>query len=466
LSNDFNKTQDGSQAIGLCTHDRAKGPFKAVSLRRRGGTWELLWKKDSDRDRIGWDEFLGQVSSGTSGEVVIGFDSRAVSFHRINIPPVGPEQLDSVITMQAEALLPLPLKEMRLGWRLNDMAEGVRTCTLAAARRQGLAEFVASARNCNVSRIFLDGQAIVKVWKELFAGTDQKSVLIRIGLSKTVVVLSENGQLSHGAVLDVGQKDLSKPAGKTRDLFVHDVQNVLEMFGVSADKKVNIFILSPDIVTYQDVISHLKASGLTAKPAIPIENLLPASPAVNAGDIYDNLEAIGAAMLALDSSDGVIDLFEDLHVQSTADAESMSRKSLKRASLVALVMLVLFLVVSYMVDKATLAKLDDERISALVEQQKLREVIARQRPDMINLLTMIDQSLPEGVIIDSFEFEKTRAATLSSRAPSYEKVYEFQKTLEKQKNISDVEIQKAVSDDKKRQVTFKMAFHYGRFTRK
>jgi len=467
LSNGLNETEGNGSAIGVWAEDRTKGPFRAVMLRKQGDSWGLLWKKTSDGDAVSWEDFLGQVSSGRPAEVVVGFDSRAVVFHRIIIPPVGAEQLDAIVKMQAEALLPLPLEAMRLGRRAGEITEGGRSCTIAAARREGLEKFVLSARACNVSRIYLDVEAVVKVWREIFGGTDKKSVLIRVGLNKTIVALAEAGRLAHGAVLDVGRKDLSKPgSGQTSDLFVHDVQNILEMFGVSADEKVKVFVLSPDVVSYRDLVSHLKDSGIDAGLAVPSRSVLRKSSGIRAEDIYENLEPFGAAMMALDSDAGAIDLFDDLRVRSEPDRTSAAIKVLKRASLTALMMLILFLAVSYVVDKASLSKLNGEDMSVLVEQQKLRELIVRQRPDVIGLLTMISQSLPEGMIVDSFEFEKGRPVTLSSNGPSYEKVYEFQKALEKQKNITDVEVQKAVFDEKKKQVSFKMAFHYGRVTRK
>jgi hypothetical protein len=467
LSNEVNKAEGNGSAVGVWHEDRSKGPFRAVMLRKQGGKWELLWKKTSDGDRLDWEEFLVELSSARPSEVAVAFDSRAVGFHRINIPPVGTEQLEAIVKMQAEALLPLPLEEMRLGWRAGEITESGRTCTIAAARRAGLEEYVLSARACNVSRIYLDGEAVVKVWRELFRGTDKKSVLIRIGLNKTIVVLAEGGRLAHGAVLDVGQKDLSKLAGgQTSDLFVHDVQNVLEMFGVNAHEKVKVFVLSPDAMSHGDLVSHLKDSGIPAALAMPSGSLLSESSQVRAADIYENLEAVGAAMMALDSSGGVIELFDDLRVRSEPDGESAPIKVLKRASLLTLVMLIVFLAVSYVVDKASLAKIGSDQVTVLIEQRKLKELVARQRPDVVNLLTMISDSLPEGMIVDSFEFEKGRPVTLSSNGPNYEKVYEFQKALENQKNITDVEVQKAVFDEKKKQVSFKMALHYGRFTRK
>lgn len=466
MNNVIDKVKSGDVAIGLWARDRTKGPFRAVKLCKRSDGWELLWKKDSD-EKLRWEEFLGKISSGAHDEVVIGFDSRAVSFHRIPIPPVDKEKLEAVVKMQAEALLPLPLEHMRLSWRVGENTQDGRNCTIAATRRAGLEDFVSSARACNVSKIYLDGEAVVKTWRELFGGTDEKSVIIRIGTSKTAILLAEGGRLSHGAILDMGQRHLSETSGGgTTELFVHDVQNVLEMFGVNDLERTKVFVLSPDTESCRDLVLHLKNSAMTVELAKPSKNLLHESSEVSTADIYENLEAVGAAMLALDSDGDTIDLFDDLHVRSEPDSTSESLKVIKRASLISLVMLILFFAVSYMVDRASLAKLSTEQAGILVEQQKLRELIVRQRPDILNLLSMISRSLPEGMIVDSFEFEKGRPVTLSSHGPSYEKVYEFQKALEKQKNITDVEIQKAVFDEKKKQVSFKMAFHYGRFTRK
>jgi hypothetical protein len=465
-----------SNVIGVWTRDWRLGPFNAVMVHRRRDGWEILWKKSSSQENVDLETFLNSIVLETQSldepeeskpQLTIGFNSSSVVFHRINIPPVTDDQVERIVRIQAEALLPLPLDQMRLGWRVGDVADGRRVCTLAAARREGLEEFVTSARVCEVSKIYLDGEAIVKVWNELFGGTEKQSVLIRIGLTKTSVLLAEGGRLSHAVTLDVGEGDLSGGVeNRTRDLFVHDVQNALEMFGVLADKSVQVFVLSPDVEDYEALVLQLRASGLNALAEVPSMSMLAEPLVVEPAEVYKNLEAIGSAMLEVDSHGDEIDLFNDLQIQSQSQEKSQSLRALKRPSVVALVIVVLFLLVSYAVDKASLARLDDGRINVAVERKKLRELIGRNRPDIISLLNMIGESMPEGIILDSFEFEKGRVVSVSSNAPNYEKVYEFQKALENKKNITDVEIQKAVFDEKKNRVSFKMAFHYGKFTKK
>jgi len=381
--------------------------------------------------------------------------------------------------MQAEALGPLPVDKMRLAWRADKAVAGKRPVTIAAGKTDGLKQFVPTAQKCRASKILLDCEAVIKAWKVLFGGTDEKSVIINIGRTHTYLLLAEHGRLSHAVTLDTGLTDLSAQQNwqNAAELFVHDLRNTLELFGQDVQPDTGVIILSEDIQTHKRLISYLADAGINARPAVADPQLLKAAEDVCSKDIYQYIEAVGLAMLALDGDGSELNLFADLYTPAELAEAAQTSMSLKRPCIITAAMVVLFLLVSYTVDKAALAQLKKHLYSsgdnpnatnagALIEARKMRQVIARQRPDVLDLLTKINESGPESVMLDDFTFKKHQPVTISGHAKSFDQLYEFQKTVGDKNGITDVKIQNPSLDKKKEQVSFKMAFHYKNFTKK
>jgi len=477
-----------SSAIAISTGRNGRGPFKAVKVRRRASGYELIWKRTFDGvDATGIESFLREETRPAESErametnepVMIVAESRGVVFYRIDIPPVRDGQVDSVVKMQAEALLPLPADEMQLCWRVDKAADGKRGVTIAAGKTEGLRGYAGAARRFGASKILLDYEGMVKAWLELFGGTCDKTVVINIAESGTGVVLAENGRLSCAVTLDAGLKDLSRQSDwrGTAELFVHDLRNALELFGLSADADAKVLVLSEDAGTHKRLISYLKKAGIKASAAAPKPGAMKSSEEISPKDAIEYIGPIGAAMLALDPEADELNLFEDLYSAAGTGRASQGAGSLKRPCVITVVMVVLFVLVSYAVDKASLAQLRKHIYSAsdnpggtnaaaLIARQQMRKTVATQRPDMLDLLDKIRESSPDGVILDAITFKKRRAVTIGGSCKSYEKLYEFQKKLGEQGGIKEVRIQSSAVDKKKGKVGFKMTFHYKNFTRK
>ncbi len=93
-------------------------------------------------------------------------------------------------------------------------------------------------------------------------------------------------------------------------------------------------------------------------------------------------------------------------------------------------------------------------------------MIARQRPDILNLLTKLSQSGPSGMMLDNFTFKKHQPVSIAGTAANRDQLYEFQKKLDGQKGITDVKIANEALNAKDGKIGFKMTFHYKNFTRK
>ncbi|HIJ70486.1 MAG TPA: hypothetical protein HPP87_03885 [Planctomycetes bacterium] len=485
MNNAMGIADDMRSVIAISTGCKGQGPFKAVKLRKSARGYELLWKRTFDsNDMAEVESFLHEeVNSaqssfpGQSNEpVIIVAESKGVVFYRIDIPPVTGSRIDSVVKMQAEALLPLPVSRMQVCWRADKAAGAKRGVTIAAGKTEGLRDYVSLARSFGASKILLGYEGVVKAWRELFGGTSGKAVVINITGAGTGIILAENGRLSSAVTLDTNLKHLSEPADwcGTAELFVHDLRNGLELFGLSDDTNTEVVVLLEDIKTHKKLISYLKDAGVNAIAAASRPGLMESYEEISTEDAIEYIGPIGGAMLALDPEPNELNLFEGLY--START-GRTTGALKRPCIITVLMVILFVLVSYAIDKASLAQLrkhmysapgnpDSMNAAVLIARQQMRKTIAAQRPDMLDLLGKISESKVEGMIFDTIMFRKRQAVNISGSCKSYDQLYEFQKKLGEKSGIREVKIQSSAVGRDKGKVGFKMTFHYKNFTRK
>ena len=189
-------------------------------------------------------------------------------------------------------------------------------------------------------------------------------------------------------------------------------------------------------------------------------------------DVCEYIEVIGTAMLAIDAESDELNLFTGPKLGLDLEEKSKQPAPLKRKCIMAGVLLVLFLLVSYGITKVRLSQLDKymklsgtdgKKMTAamLIERQEMRKKIAGQRPNLLDLLTKINQSRPEGMLLDSFNYnKKEKKVTIVSTANSREQLFEFEQTLESKSGISNVTPVERSSD--KGKVNFQITFNYGK----
>lgn len=117
-------------------------------------------------------------------------------------------------------------------------------------------------------------------------------------------------------------------------------------------------------------------------------------------------------------------------------------------------------------DKAALQKLNDKELDALIEQQKTRQLIAAHRPDILEIIAILTENAPSGMLLDSFEFKQGGPVTISSYARNIEELFAFQKKLDAHKDLSAVKIVNWTPDEKQNRINFKMEFNYKQFGKK
>jgi len=466
---------------------QGESSLKAVEIRRHGLAVEVLWAKSSgDSD---WGVFasecgVGSDPAGSEGrdghkDVVAGFGSSGVVFHRLDVPATSESEAESIVRLQAESRLPLPIDQMELAWRAGYARNGEMPVIMAAARREHLEEFVENVRAVAPEQIMLDCDGIVKAWRTFFQGDDRASVIISVSSRNSHVCLSESGRLSNAVVLDMGTDDFSsvgEAGGQTEaaERFVRDMKSVLEMFGYGEPGELPVIVLSDGGDAVQAMVAALESAELNVRGAMASVAELAALSEIDAADIYEYRVPLGLGLMALEDRADELNIFEHLYTPVKEEEEKRWSHSPKLAAAIAVVMLVMLLVVSYAVDaakpgaidKRLKAALSDTDMKALMERQGLRRAIAQYRPNVLEIISLINKCGEGGIKPDSVNFKRGQLASVTGLASGNAQLYKFEEALNKEKHISSAKIQSSSVDAKAKKIRFTINFKYKNFSDK
>ena len=470
-----NKTKISS-VLAISPGANAEGPFKAIRVARTSRGFKILFNTIASGEQTTVSDFLSDVVSAhakrsVSHPTVLGMDSSAVSFYRIAIPPVKPAQAKSIIAMQAESLLPLPMERMKLGYRIDAAKDGKCPVTLAAGRADSIDRQLEMARTISAEVVILDAQAIVAAWRHLFAVRHNNSVVVHIRQKKSLVVRVESFKLCHAATIDVGFSDLCSDdtASSSAALFRQDLRNALDMFGV--DTYENVFVLSPEQNTYAALIETLNAADIRAAASVPVPEKFSPTTTLETDDIIEYIEPLGTAFTVLDDEVEHIDIVGQVCNDEKTQNKTASFEKLIHACITLVLVLAMFLAVAKAVDKANLARIPIDDVSEVIAQRKVRKLVAQKRIDLVEVMATVETALPGGMKIGNLSCERGKPMSVSSTASSIDQILQFQDNLlkelkERQTAEPMVDFTASKLDEKKKTMNFKMTFNYKEYTKK
>jgi hypothetical protein len=461
--------------------------LKGVEIRSANGSFDLIWTRSSENPD--WVQFAREcgISVGPGAPtdeadrermVVVGYNSAGAIFHRTIVPAVGQREIASIVQLQAETRLPLPADQIELTWRADPEQDGQIGVTMAVARKEILQKFTATVQSLRPTQILLDGEGVVQAWKTVFGGTDRKAVVLSMSKHSTHVCLVEDGRLSNAVVLDAGIADLVADDGtehaEATEMFTQDMRGVLELFDCAGQPELPVFVLSDGRAGHVSIVSALRLVRLNARVVLPRVHKLESEGGLGAEGLYDYRVPIGMALLALQADNDALNLFERLYSLEAKGQKTHWLHSPKVAAVMATVMLVLLVVVWFAVDVASpraiekrlKASISDIDMDQLLEKNRLIQTVARQRPDMLEILKLVNESGGRGITLNSILFKKGQPVSVSGQANSNDDLSRFEKSLQENKSIGEVNPPTANVDSKSRKITFTITFHYKGFTKK
>ncbi len=470
-------------AIGIAQQGRT---IRAIKVQLVAGRYEIVHLDSAEME----NKLLGASAAKLCDlheqtkrterceKIATGFDSEPVLFQRLCIPSTDRSELEKITKLQAEAQMPLPAEQMQTAWRLDGKSSNYSCVTVAAARRDNIQRFVDSLRPVQPDIILLDSEAIVRAWQGLFGGHNREAVIMSIGMYSTKLCKAENGLLIDSATIDIGTKDFGVAVDSEQyellsDRFVQDLQSLLGSFGVE-EKSLAVNVLSDGGELAGHITQRLNAAGIEAVQALPDPDALVFRLTSNRSSeqiIYEYRICLGLAMIALDSGYQPLDIFGDLYKLPLQASALRPWNNLKAACAAAVVAVLALLLSWYLADIATLRSIEKSLNETFAEQglhqslaaSQLFRNIAQNRPDILELLSLVNPEKASGITLDSFEFTRHKPVTLKGQADNSDKLYEFQNLLRQQKGLSAVNIQNT-SPGEKGKVKFTVTTHYRKFT--
>jgi Tfp pilus assembly protein PilN len=445
----------------------ARNSGQAVLLRQGGGEIEYLgYEMISGTGRLtDWARRLGGLSPDAQAKVLVqtGLDSSQVGFYVFDVPSVAGPQLTSIVRTQAEGVLPLPVSAMRLAWRV-DPAQPANRCVLAAVRSEVYEQAKVRASGGDGGSVVPDAVGLIACWHACFESSRHRAVVLTIGAGQAVAVLTEQGRILNAVRVDV---DPDAPAR----LLVGDLLQSLASLG-SDMQNTEIFLLSGGSNRFPQLSEELKKEGfhvhLSGLDREKIRRIEKADPGV----METCPEAFGLALLGLDGRTADFDFTVERAQPSLTVRQQMLSAPVLRGVLWILLAAVVCVIGLYWKQKTELRTLE-QRLSAAEEgktaQQLLammdyRQQVAQARPDILELLDILRQVQPEGLLLDQFTFERGKPVELRGIADSYEQAYEFQKNLQQRSEIRQVQLLEPTFDEKTKKVNFRIRFMYRTFS--
>jgi hypothetical protein len=490
------KSIDSKKGHTVIAIANEEGKYQAVCLSRKKGYVQLIWTKSSDSDGEDWASFAAkcgidvtqrQGKESTDGTMLVtGFNCAGMVFYRLKIPVVKSEEMERIVRLQTESRLPIAGDQLEISYRTGDIQNGQTCVTVAAARRDNLQRFIQNVQSIRPEKIILDCEAIAKTWSKLFATDQKQAVLISIGQRSSQICLIESGKMTNASRFDTGIMDFSDKAGSkegnvSTERFVQDIRGTIELFGLSSPAQIPLYFLSygdgsegdtnSNTALIKEIVQRLISTGLDAKISDfrqPLSKYQLASE--DWASVYEHRVPVGLALIALEA-DKDLDIFGRLYHPAGHDEKKHWLYSLKTASIVTAMMVILTILSFYFLDALNLKYLDRLETKGkinfdnIVEKQKLMTTIAAYRPDILELLSSLSSVEANGIMLNGLDFKRGQTIKIKGTTFNNDSLYKFQENVGKLKDFKDVKISSSSQDEKTRKIEFTISFHYKNFTK-
>ena len=177
--------------------------------------------------------------------------------------------------------------------------------------------------------------------------------------------------------------------------------------------------------------------------------------------------------MALEPGSNELNIFKNLYTPVQKVVRKRWLYSMKVTCAIAAVMLVLLAIVSYAVDitgpksieKRLNSAISDVDMDLLVKRHQMIRTIARERPDLLELLKIVSESGERGIKLTSLNFKKGQPVSVSGEVSSNDQLSRYEKKLQETKGIDNVNYTANVNT-KSKKITFTMTFQYKNFGKK
>lgn len=440
--------------------------YRACVIQTDGSDVSICRAYASAAEGTDWQAFITTIRQDYPDrrlQAVLGFDDGCVGFYQFEVPAVADKQMAAVVAAQAEIHLPLPIEQMQFDWHIIDRREAKATVSVAAARRVMLSRIINQAQQADVETIALDSEAVLNAIQLLCDDLKPDFNLLHQSPAGVKLLFVRNGQLAKAVTFNCDMSpEADEQAGRI-SLLCLDIQNVIAEFTTPDTEPERLFIDGSG--TFVESIEP----GLTAKGIEP-GRLEMHFPRICSGpDCQPDILCLGLALMARDGQPHY-HLFNGLYQKQTVESGPKRAPHNKLLAAAVCLLCVLFIAVSYGVDKYRLAEYEKQMntpaFTRLLEIHRLRSAIARQRIAIPEIIEKINHSLPDGLTVQSLDVRRFRKIVVRAGCSDPKLMYEFAEAMGKCSGVENVRITNQDFNEKEKLTVFALTFDYKHFTDK
>lgn len=415
-----------------------------------------------------WAGRLPSASGGGKEEsapvsLVVGLNSSQVGFYVFEVPSVQEPQLTAIVHTQAESCLPLSVNAMRMAWRV-DPDQPADRCVLAAVRNEVYQQTLSQLPDTQTLSMAPDAVGLIACWHECYQSSRQKTVVLYFTEEEAMAVLTESGRILNAVRVDMDPQ-------QTRRLLIGDLLQALH--SLSPDiRQTDLFLMETGSDPHAGLLEELEKEGFHVHRSALDRDKLGRLGRPDPKAIEICPEAFGLALLGLAARPVDFDFTRrQAEPEPTVRGQLLSVPVLRTVLSIAAAVIITAIGL-YWKDKVQLNTLQRQLTQAeqgqtaqrLLQEIGYRRQVAQVRPDMLELLDILRQVLPEEIILDQFLFERGRPVELRAVASGFEQAYEFQKKLQSRSEIRQVQLVEPTLDERTRKVNFTIRFMYRNFS--
>ncbi|MBP8604623.1 MAG: PilN domain-containing protein [Phycisphaerae bacterium] len=440
----------------------AEGTAFVVIMQQQAGGIKMLDKQQMSLSE-GMERLcrrVRQMADGQDLRLIIGMDCAQVRFLQVTLPAVEPEAVSELLAMQIESRLPIPSSQVSWVWSSQSRLDGLH-CSIAAVKKDFLAKSAPSLDGDMICTLEAVGLAVL--WRRVFGDQSGRQMLLWKRPKDFLLTAVEGGRLMHACVIDAESAD----GQALPDYCVQDLLDVLDSLGSGREDP--LLLIAPQDALTGGIKNQLEQAGRKTVicPASELKQSLPELTLID--DPF--LPAAGLAMAGLMPDSIDYDFVQIASQPSRLARSAAASVQLRRNAAVTIGLLMLCLALFFwmmkketaMMQKTLSISYDKLTAEEVLQHQAFREAVARARPDLLDVFEKIQNSR-QGVMLDSFEFEKGKPIRITATGPGYEAVYAFQRQMESQSGISQVRLLDPRLNERDKTVQFTMTFYYKHFS--
>jgi len=455
--------------------------FAALELRRKGHTLELSLVQRGTltdvRRALGPD---AARAGRKNAELVLGLDTVGVACYRMKVPLVNEQETAAMLRMQAETRLPLPIDQMKIDWRRLAVRDKESDVLMVAVRKATVQSLLERYGRLRPHAVVLEAEAVVEAWKWMFAHPETgEGIIVYCGAQHTVVCIAQAGRLAHATVLDSGIDDLQGYNSAISDSFEHtaqvtpfvqDLVDVIDGYRRDSDRHLPVTLLSSGADIFHILCRAMARQMDDVKEAQPNPALFGGRQTWDPADLYAYGVPIGLALCVLDNSLSCLTLYTQDNHDGANDRTAKRRITPFKAACAAAGAILVMGVTLYGLDYSRYQRLQgrmqDTEVKRYLKEKAFQKTVARQRPDLIDMINKLSGAEHEGIVLNTLDFQKGRPVKVTGQADKSEQLYKYEEALLAQPGIKMVVLDNPVKDTKSKKVKFTITFHYKTFTQR